>query len=69
MLVADRAAGTGTVEHDHGLAEILGHAVGEEPRGNVSRRAGREQHGDLDRSFLWEGWLLRKHGAGEGEKQ
>src|SRR5215510_5946165 len=69
MLVADRAAGAGTVEHDHGLAEILGHAVREQPRGYVGRRTGRKQHRDLDRTSFREWWLLREHGTGESEQQ
>ena len=51
VAVADGAAGAGAVDHDHALAELLRHALGEQARGHVGRRAGGKEHRDLEWPF------------------
>src|SRR5438552_2695154 len=63
--VADSPARALAVDDQHALAEGLRHALGEHARSDVRRCACREQDGDLERSLLRIGNILRPGVKGE----
>src|SRR5688572_26034375 len=68
VLVADRAARTRSIEHDHVRAEMLRHALREEARRDVRRGAGGKEHRDLDVAALRIRRVLRGGDAGDAQR-